>query len=84
VISARSGPDVHTLLSVLFAGCFTLLAAGHARAEQNAADFALPNGMRVVVIPDHRLPVVTHMVWYRAGAADDPPGVSGSRISSST
>ena len=33
--------------------------------------------MHVVVIPDHRLPVVTHMVWYRAGAADDPPGVSG-------
>ena len=77
MISARSGPDVHPLLSVLFAACFTLLAADHARAEQKAADFTLPNGMRVVVIPDHRLPVVTHMVWYRAGAADDPPGVSG-------
>ena len=68
---------MHPLLSVLFAACFTLLAVGHARAEQKAADFTLANGMRVVVIPDHRLPVVTHMVWYRAGAADDPPGVSG-------
>jgi zinc protease len=39
--------------------------------------FALGNGMQVVVISDHRVPVVTHMVWYRAGAADDPSGASG-------
>lgn len=39
--------------------------------------FALGNGMQVVVIPDHRAPVVTHMVWYRVGAADDPTGKSG-------
>jgi zinc protease len=39
--------------------------------------FTLDNGMQVVVIPDHRTPVVTHMVWYRNGSADDPPGKSG-------
>jgi zinc protease len=37
----------------------------------------LGNGMTVIVIPDHRAPVVTHMVWYRNGSADDPPGKSG-------
>jgi len=37
----------------------------------------LDNGMDVVVIPDHRAPVVTHMVWYRVGAADEPAGRSG-------
>jgi zinc protease len=37
----------------------------------------LDNGMDIVVIPDHRAPVVTHMVWYRNGSADDPPGKSG-------
>jgi zinc protease len=41
------------------------------------ANFTLSNGLDVVVIPDHRAPVVTHMVWYRNGAADDPPGKSG-------
>ena len=40
-------------------------------------DFKLDNGMTIVVIPDHRAPVVTHMVWYRNGSADDPPGKSG-------
>src|SRR3984885_3468433 len=41
------------------------------------SDFRLDNGLSVVVIPDHRAPVVTHMVWYRNGSADDPPGKSG-------
>ena len=39
--------------------------------------FFLDNGLQVVVIPDHRAPVVTHMVWYKAGSADEPPGSSG-------
>ncbi|HIF11167.1 MAG TPA: insulinase family protein, partial [Sneathiellales bacterium] len=39
--------------------------------------FVLDNGMRVVVVPDYRAPVVAHMVWYGLGAADEPPGKSG-------
>lgn len=39
--------------------------------------FQLENGMDVVVAPDRRAPVVTHMVWYRNGSADDPAGKSG-------
>jgi zinc protease len=42
-----------------------------------ASTFHLKNGMQVVVIPDHRAPVVTHMVWYKNGSADDPEGKSG-------
>jgi zinc protease len=48
-----------------------------AHATPLATEFELQNGMRVVVVEDHRAPVVTHMVWYRAGAADEPPAVSG-------
>ena len=39
--------------------------------------FTLDNGMEVIVLEDHRAPVVVHMVWYKAGAADEPPGKSG-------
>ncbi|VAW16684.1 Peptidase, M16 family [hydrothermal vent metagenome] len=39
--------------------------------------FDLANGMKVVVIEDHRAPVVTHMVWYKVGAADEVSGKSG-------
>ena len=43
----------------------------------NPESFTLSNGMKVVVITNHRAPVVTHMVWYKVGAADDPMGKSG-------
>ncbi|HEX6609226.1 MAG TPA: pitrilysin family protein [Hyphomicrobiaceae bacterium] len=48
-----------------------------AQSGPAATEFMLDNGMQVVVVSDHRAPVVTHMVWYRVGAADEPPGVSG-------
>ena len=51
------------------------VAAGQSGPE--ITSFTLDNGMQVVVIPDRRAPVVTHMVWYKAGAADERPGKSG-------
>lgn len=51
--------------------------AAASAAGGQVKDFKLANGLSVVVIPDHRAPVVTHMIWYRNGSADDPPGKSG-------
>ena len=48
-----------------------------AHAGPPVASGTLANGMQVVVISDHRAPVVTHMVWYCNGSADDPAGKSG-------
>ncbi len=43
----------------------------------NAESFILENGMQVIVIPNHKIPAVTHMIWYKVGAADEPVGKSG-------
>jgi zinc protease len=54
-------------------------AASPARAQHFGAEsFSLANGLEVVVLPNHRVPAVTQMVWYKIGAADDPRGKSGS------
>ena len=60
----------------------SVLTAGAALAQTTVtsappASFTLPNGMQVVVIPDHRTPVVTEMIWYKVGSADETPGKSG-------
>ena len=52
-----------------------LLVAGPSVAD-TVSSFKLDNGMDVVVIEDHRAPVVVHMVWYKIGAADESPGHS--------
>jgi zinc protease len=53
-----------------------LFGAGASRAAE-VSTFSLDNGMEVVILEDHRAPVVVHMVWYKVGAADEPPGKSG-------
>jgi len=52
---------------------------GPARAASgpDISHFTLANGLEVVVIPDHRTPVITHMLWYRVGAADETAGKTG-------
>jgi zinc protease len=62
------------LAALLVAGCL----GAPARAEEpKLFQFTLQNGLSVVVIPDHRAPIVTQIVFYRVGATDDPPGYSG-------
>ena len=48
-----------------------------AAAGLDVSHFTLSNGLEVVVIPDHRTPVVTHMVWYKVGSGDETAGKSG-------
>jgi zinc protease len=60
----------------------SVLTSGAALAQTTVtsappASFTLGNGMQVVVIPDHRTPVVTEMIWYKVGSADETPGKSG-------
>ena len=60
------------------AGFFVALASPLASASVfNPETFMLDNGMQVVVVPNHRVPVVTHMVWYRVGSADEATNESG-------
>jgi zinc protease len=61
-----------SLATVAFA-----FAVDRVTAAPRVSEFKLANGLQVVVIPDQRAPVVTHMVWYKVGAADEPPGTSG-------
>lgn len=64
-----------TLLAVgLMAAALPAAAEG---VDDAVTSFELDNGLQVVVVEDHRAPVVQHMIWYRAGSADEPKGESG-------
>ncbi|MEZ5685645.1 MAG: pitrilysin family protein [Paracoccaceae bacterium] len=64
------------MLRAFLAALLTAMAFGPAQAE-TVSHFTLENGLEAVVIEDHRAPVVVHMVWYKAGAADERRGKSG-------
>ncbi len=63
--------------SMLAGSPASVTAAEVKKFGPEVTSFFLQNGLQVVVIPDHRAPVVTHMIWYKAGSADEPPGKSG-------
>ncbi len=65
------------LLGLVFGGLAFGLAAPVRAGVFNPETFTLSNGMQVVVVTNRIAPVVNHMVWYRVGAADEPPGRSG-------
>jgi len=64
------------LRSLLLPFAFGVLSALPTLAEK-VTTFTLDNGLEAVVLEDHRAPVVTHMLWYKVGAADEVPGKSG-------
>jgi zinc protease len=71
---------MNTLAAIAIAGTASLAVPAvpvAVAAGPKITHFTLKNGMEVVVIPDRRAPVVTHMVWYRVGSADEEPGKSG-------
>ena len=60
--------------------CLLAVALGTAPAQAevfNPKTFTLANGLQVVVVENHRAPIAVQMIWYRVGAADEPPGKSG-------
>jgi zinc protease len=65
------------MLRPLGQGAVLALALALPVAAEPVTTFTLDNGLNVVVIEDHRAPVVVQMIWYRVGAADEPPGHSG-------
>ncbi|NQU56085.1 MAG: insulinase family protein [Rhodospirillales bacterium] len=68
------------IFPTILMGFTVLLSPIRAEAEHgvfNPQTVTLANGMQVVVVSNHRMPVVTHMLWYKAGSADEPPGKTG-------
>lgn len=75
--SHRLAVSVLATLLFTFASSWSGVRAQTTVTSAPPATFTLPNGMQVVVIPDHRTPVVTQMIWYKVGSADETPGKSG-------
>jgi zinc protease len=71
------GGFVVRILKLVLALTGAAVGTVHAAVAADVSHFTLSNGLEVVVVPDHRAPVVTHMIWYKVGAADETPGKSG-------
>src|SRR5258708_7692741 len=77
-VKSRAKPALALAFALSLALVLTALSPRPVAASGlDVSHFTLGNGLEVVVIPDHRAPVVTHMVWYKVGSADETAGKSG-------
>jgi zinc protease len=65
------------LKSICVRTCLAILLLATLPAAAKISEFQLDNGMKVIVKPDHRAPVVVSQVWYRVGGSYEPDGVTG-------
>jgi len=65
-------------LLLLVAGLFvSTITPAYAQKVFNAKSAFLDNGLQIIVVENHRVPVATQMIWYKIGAADELPDKSG-------
>lgn len=75
--STLSALRAFSALALAFALALTNPAPASAAAASQVVEGALPNGMRLLVKPDRRAPVVVCMVWYKVGSMDEVSGTTG-------
>lgn len=53
------------------------VVAGAASLTDSTKEFTLRNGMKVLIVEDHKAPLATFQIWYRVGSRNEPIGKTG-------
>ncbi len=66
------------MLRTILVACLLLtLAVAPVRAADEVVATTLDNGLRVLLLEDHRSPIVSFQVWYRVGSRNEQRGLTG-------
>jgi zinc protease len=64
-------------LALVVALVAMMLAPGPVGAADTVQATTLANGLRVLILEDHRSPIISFQVWYRVGARNEARGATG-------
>lgn len=64
-------------ICVVAFGLITAVPAGYAGLRESVYETTLPNGLKVILLENHRAPLVTFQVWYRVGSRNESWGKTG-------
>ena len=77
--ASRAGYNdgVRTVRALALLVPLLLLPAAPAPADPGVLSATLENGLRVLLLEDHRSPIVSFQVWYRVGSRNEQRGATG-------
>jgi zinc protease len=61
----------------MFLALMLLGASGVQAAQEAVTETTLDNGLRVLILEDHRSPIATIQTWYKVGSRNEIPGATG-------
>lgn len=64
-------------LYILLCSLFFIIISNVIYAASPTTETTLPNGLKVIIKEDHRVPVVVTEVWYKVGSSYEPNGITG-------
>jgi zinc protease len=73
-LSLKSAGRVGLVLLLPF---IFLVPISEAGLRENVSETVLPNGLKVILLENHKAPLVTFQVWYRVGSRNEPWGKTG-------
>src|SRR5918996_331817 len=68
---------MHCIFRCLALSIFSLFAVSGVADATPVQEFILDNGLKVLLLEDHKSPAVTFQVWYRVGSRNEKDGKSG-------
>jgi zinc protease len=67
---------MHSIYILLCAFLFIIIS-NVTYAESKVNEYRLPNGLKIIIKEDHRVPVVVTEVWYKVGSSYESNGITG-------
>jgi len=65
------------LAFLIFLLCFLFIPLSEAGLKEQVFETVLPNGLKVILLENHKAPLVTFQVWYRVGSRNEAWGKTG-------
>ena len=56
---------------------FLFIPISEAGLRERVFETILPNGLKVILLEDHKAPLITFQVWYRVGSRNEVWGKTG-------
>lgn len=66
-----------TVILFVLLPSFLFIPFSEAGLKEQVFETVLPNGLKVILLENHKAPLVTFQVWYRVGSRNEPWGKTG-------
>lgn len=66
-----------TLTALALMGAMSIPLVAHAAPAIKVQEAMLPNGLKILMVENHKVPMFSLQLWYKVGSRNERPGITG-------